>query len=94
LRKVNILGRKLPVPANRFVRIGMGVLFVILGIFGFLPILGFWMIPVGLTILSVDFPPVRRFKRWATVKIVNWFRNRWPSAAQRMGIMMRKRPLD
>jgi len=36
---------------------------VILGIFGFLPVLGFWMIPLGLLVLSYEFAAVRRGRR-------------------------------
>lgn len=57
----------LPLPKSRPLRIALGVLLVILGMFGFLPILGFWMIPMGVVVLSVDIPAVRRLKRRVTV---------------------------
>jgi hypothetical protein len=38
------------------VRTLVGILFIIGGIFGFLPILGFWMIPVGILIVAMEFP--------------------------------------
>lgn len=38
----------------------VGVLFMIGGIFGFLPILGFWMIPLGAALIALDIPPIRR----------------------------------
>ena len=41
----------------------LGVLLVIGGIFGFLPVLGFWMIPVGLALIALDVPPLRRWLR-------------------------------
>ncbi len=41
----------------------LGTALVIMGIFGWLPILGFWMIPLGLLVLSVDFHYARRFRR-------------------------------
>jgi hypothetical protein len=41
----------------------MGIALVIGGILGFLPILGLWMIPLGLLVLSVDLPAVRRLRR-------------------------------
>lgn len=44
-------------------RVALGTALVIMGIFGWLPILGFWMIPLGLLILSVDFHYARRFRR-------------------------------
>jgi len=43
------------------------MLLVIGGILGFLPILGFWMIPLGLLVLSIDLPMVRRWRRNMTV---------------------------
>jgi hypothetical protein len=30
------------------------------GVFGFLPILGFWMIPLGAALIALDIPPLRR----------------------------------
>jgi hypothetical protein len=53
----------LPLPKSRLLRILSGVLLIILGIFGFLPILGFWMIPLGLVVLSADIPAARRLRR-------------------------------
>ena len=43
------------------------------------------MIPLGLVVLSVDFPPVRRFRRNATVKIGYWLHKRWPGLAKIIG---------
>jgi hypothetical protein len=43
-----------------WVRIGAGILLVIGGIFGALPVLGFWMLPLGLILLSADFPWAKR----------------------------------
>ena len=50
-------------PKSRPLRIVVGVLLVILGLFGFLPIIGFWMIPLGIIVLSVDVHPIRRARR-------------------------------
>lgn len=50
-------------PKSRVIRITLGILFIIGGVFGFLPILGFWMIPVGLLFLSIDFAMARRWRR-------------------------------
>jgi SSS family solute:Na+ symporter len=33
------------------------------GLLGFLPILGFWMIPLGFLVLSIDVPALRRWRR-------------------------------
>ncbi|MCR9134816.1 MAG: hypothetical protein NXI27_02400 [Alphaproteobacteria bacterium] len=50
-------------PKNRLWRTLLGVAFILGGIVGFLPIVGFWMIPVGLLILSNDIPMIRRWRR-------------------------------
>jgi len=60
---VRVLGKAIPLPKWRFGRLLLGCCFVIGGIFGFLPIVGYWMFPVGLLILSYDSPRIRRFRR-------------------------------
>jgi hypothetical protein len=35
-------------------------LLILGGLLGFLPLLGFWMIPLGFSLLAMDFPVVRR----------------------------------
>jgi len=55
-------------PKSRIARIIIGLMLVVLGLFGWLPIIGFWMIPLGLIVLSVDLPLVRRWRRQMEVK--------------------------
>ena len=55
-------------PRNRVLRLVIGIGFILGGIVGFLPIVGFWMIPVGLLILSNDVPMIRRWRR----RLVVW----------------------
>ena len=38
----------------------IGILFMIGGVLGFLPILGFWMFPLGLAFIALDIPPFRK----------------------------------
>jgi len=38
----------------------LGVILMLAGLLGFLPILGFWMAPLGLVLLATDVPPLRR----------------------------------
>ena len=71
--KIRFGGKHVHLPASRWVRIALGTLFVLGGLVGFLPIVGFWMVPVGLIILSVDVPAVRRLKRRLEVW---WMRRR------------------
>ena len=42
----------------------------------FLPVLGLWMLPAGLAVLSVDSPNVRRFRRVNEVRVMRWWRSR------------------
>ncbi len=64
---VSLMGKRIPIPRSRLARIGGGCMLVVLGLFGFLPVLGFWMIPLGLLILSYDIAFVRRQRRKVTV---------------------------
>lgn len=54
------------------VRIIVGVLLLLGGIFGALPVLGFWMAPLGLLVLSWDF----RWARRGYLSLLMWFRRR------------------
>ncbi|MDR9428303.1 MAG: hypothetical protein RI538_07595 [Salibaculum sp.] len=40
-------------------RLLLGLLLILGGIFGFLPILGFWMIPLGVAVAALDIKPLR-----------------------------------
>jgi hypothetical protein len=42
-------------PRSRWLRILVGSALIFGGLFGFLPILGFWMAPLGLSLLAIDF---------------------------------------
>jgi hypothetical protein len=75
-RRVKLGSISMTVPHSPVLRIGLGVLLVIGGLLGFLPILGFWMIPLGLIILSHDFAPVRRLRRRMEVRWAKWRRKK------------------
>ena len=47
-------------PDALWIRIPTGILFIIGGFVGFLPILGFWMVPLGVLLLALDIPFLRR----------------------------------
>ncbi len=47
------------------VRSVVGILLMIAGVFGFLPIIGFWMIPLGLAFIALDIP-------WTRQHILDW----------------------
>ena len=71
--KVRIFNNHWHLPRSRLLRIGLGVALIVCGLLGFLPVLGFWMIPLGFLVLSVDLPIVRRWRRQITVW---WHRRR------------------
>jgi uncharacterized RDD family membrane protein YckC len=59
-----VLGKfRLKLPQSRWLRRTIGVLLVCGGLLGFLPVLGFWMVPLGLLVLSHDSHFVRRQRR-------------------------------
>ena len=69
--------RKLIVLSYRFLKGGqrhlppilrglIGVLLIVSGLLGFLPLLGFWMIPLGLALLATDVPPL---KHWLMTRL-------------------------
>lgn len=66
-------------PASRWVRIPAGLFLIIGGVFSFLPILGLWMLPLGLMLLAADIPflqrPMARFALWS-LGFIERFRNR------------------
>lgn len=46
-------------PRARWRRIPIAMVFLAGGTLGFLPVLGFWMLPLGLLLLAEDIPPLR-----------------------------------
>ena len=82
LAKIRFGSKSYDLPGNRIIRIPLGICLVLLGTVGFLPVLGFWMIPLGLMIHSVDIPVVRRFNRRVSVAFARWWSGRKPRRAQ------------
>ncbi|KAB7739606.1 hypothetical protein F2P47_11010 [Parvibaculum sedimenti] len=60
---VRFAGRKVTVPGSPWMRKTAGAALIGGGALGFLPVLGFWMIPLGVVVLSVDSHRVRRVRR-------------------------------
>ena len=59
-------------PSSCWVRIPVALLLIAGGFLGFLPILGFWMIPLGLILIAQDVPilevPIARMLAWGLDK--------------------------
>lgn len=61
-------------PASWWARVPAGVLFVLGGLLSILPLLGIWMLPLGLMLLAEDIPPLRRIRG----RILEWIERRRP----------------
>ena len=79
---MQLFGRAYHLPRSVILRRVLGFSLIAFGFLGFLPVLGFWMIPLGLLVLSHDSPSIRRLRRRATVK---WGRRNGNGPAGRQG---------
>jgi purine-cytosine permease-like protein len=70
---VRLGSRRITLPRSRALRIALGCLLILGGLLGFLPVLGFWMVPLGVLVLAADFPVARRLSRRVGV----WWGRRW-----------------
>jgi hypothetical protein len=61
-------------PSSRWVRIPAGVLLIGGGILSILPLLGIWMLPLGLMLLAEDLPPLRRVRD----RVLDWIARHRP----------------
>ena len=60
-------------PQARKVRLPLGIALVVAGFFGFLPVLGFEFIPIGLLLIAQDLPFMRKPVAEATL----WLERQW-----------------
>jgi hypothetical protein len=72
-RPVSRVLRWLRAPSARWARIPLALALMCGGILGFMPALGFWMLPLGLLLLSQDVPFLRR----PTSKALAWLERCW-----------------
>jgi hypothetical protein len=61
-------------PSSRWARVPAALLLVCGGLLFFLPLLGLWMLPLGLMLLAEDIPPLRRTRD----RILQRIARRWP----------------
>lgn len=78
--EISFANRRIRLPHGRGARIGLGLALIFGGVLGFLPVLGFWMLPLGFLILSQDIPLARRWRRRMAV---SWARRRKEKAEGR-----------
>src|SRR4029450_11719033 len=70
-------------PSSRWVRLPIAILLIVAGVFSFLPVLGLWMLPLGLMLLAADVPFLKRPMGLALVwlerqwkRLAGWYRGR------------------
>jgi hypothetical protein len=63
-------------PGALWVRVPLALALTAGGIIGFLPVLGFWMVPLGLALLALDLPflrgPLARLLAYVNGKLAAW----------------------
>lgn len=67
-------------PSAILLRLPLGIVLILGGIFSILPMLGIWMLPLGLLLVAVDVPLVRR-----------WVVNIWPKIEARWRLFRSRR---
>jgi hypothetical protein len=69
-------------PSSRYVRIPMAILLIIGGIFSFLPVLGLWMLPLGLLLFAQDVPILQT----PMARMLGWIERKWIERQRRKDI--------
>lgn len=62
-------------PSSILVRIPLALLLVVGGVFSFLPVLGLWMLPLGLVLIAQDLP----FLQKPMSQMLGWIERKWLS---------------
>lgn len=60
-------------PSSRWVRIPLSLLLVLGGLLSFLPILGLWMLPLGLLLIAQDVPLLQE----PLARMLGWIERKW-----------------
>jgi hypothetical protein len=68
-------------PSRRWTRMGAATLFMLGGVFSILPVLGLWMLPVGLALMSQDVPQMKP----PLEKSARWIERSWHRLTRRRG---------
>jgi hypothetical protein len=60
-------------PKSRWIRLPLGILFILASFFWFLPVIGIEFFPIGLLLIAQDVPFLRR----PAAKLMIWLENKW-----------------
>jgi hypothetical protein len=66
-------------PSSRFARIPLAILLVFGGVFSFLPVLGLWMLPLGLLLIAQDVPVLQK----PMSRMLGWIERKWEERSAR-----------
>ncbi|MDQ7250979.1 hypothetical protein [Dongia sedimenti] len=73
-RRMATFVRWLRDPKRLWLRVPLGLLLFCGGFLGILPVLGFWMVPLGVVLMAQDIGPLRR----GVYRLINWAARRRP----------------
>jgi hypothetical protein len=62
-------------PESVYVRMPAAIALILGGLVGFLPVLGFWMVPLGLVLMAQDVPVLRS----PMARMLAWIDRKWPA---------------
>ena len=60
-------------PSSRWVRIPLAILLIAGGFLSFLPVLGLWMLPLGLVLFAQDIPILQK----PLAQMLGWIERKW-----------------
>ncbi|PZA13156.1 hypothetical protein DNX69_05245 [Rhodopseudomonas palustris] len=69
-------------PSSKYVRLPLGVALVGGGMLSFLPVLGLWMLPLGMVLIAQDVPALER----PTARALNWVERKWLARQRARGV--------
>jgi hypothetical protein len=74
-------------PSLVWLRVPVGLLLIIASLLWFLPVLGLWMFPLGLVLVALDVPFLRR----PVARLIAWGERKWAQWTGRGGNGARRR---
>ena len=60
-------------PSSKYVRIPLAVLLMLGGVFSILPVLGLWMLPLGMLLIAQDVPVLEK----PVAQSLGWMERKW-----------------
>jgi hypothetical protein len=72
MSSIKLGSREIKLPKSRLGRIAIGVTLLFGGLLWFLPVVGIWMIPLGIMVLAIDIAAFRRLSQ----RMSDWWNRR------------------